>query len=72
MTLSGPNTDVAMASVGRLSEIEDLGGPSITDAGMLHLTGLRKLSSLFIPNTRVTEAGLEELNRELPRLTIIH
>ena len=53
--LTGTNTDVAMAAVGRLINVEkiDLFGPSITDAGMVHLTGLHKLSNLnlFAPGS---------------------
>jgi hypothetical protein len=35
----------------------------ITDTGLGHLTGLRKLKSLFLGNTLITAAGIETLEQ---------
>jgi hypothetical protein len=45
-----------------------LRGPKVTDAGLVHLRGMRQLTNLRLFNTRVTEKGRSELMRELPRL----
>jgi hypothetical protein len=45
---------------------------AITDAGLAHLRGLTKLQRLSLGGTEVTEAGMNELKRALPGLTIRH
>jgi len=41
--------------------IVELGGTQVTDAGLVHLTGLTKLEELHIPGTQITDAGLVHL-----------
>jgi hypothetical protein len=48
----------------------DLSGTCITDAGLVHLSGLRYLSRLDLGDTQVTDAGIRELKRALPSLEI--
>jgi len=45
---------------------------SITDAGLRHLRALTKLSRLDLEGTRVTEAGVAELQRALPQCKVFH
>jgi hypothetical protein len=42
----------------------------ISDAGLEHLTGLTSLSALDLRGTKVTEAGMIELRKALPKLDI--
>ena len=42
---------------------EGFAGPKISNAGLKHLTGLRKLKSLNLNGARITDAGLEQLAR---------
>jgi hypothetical protein len=42
----------------------------ITDAGLVHLKSLPKLSALALRGTRVTKAGMHDLKQALPSLTI--
>jgi hypothetical protein len=67
--------DTVLAEVGRLNQLESLelaGNESVTDAGLVHLKGLTKLSHLGLNGTQVTNAGMNELKRTLPGLTIHH
>jgi hypothetical protein len=47
-----------------------LSGPAITDAGLKHLKGLKKLRWVFLKDTRVTPEGIADLKRSLPRAEI--
>jgi hypothetical protein len=49
-----------------------LNGTKVTDAGLAQLTGLTRLSSLWLNNTQVTDAGVNELKDALPSLTTIY
>jgi len=42
------------------------GNKKITDAGLVHLQGLKKLMSLYLGETKVTDAGVAELKKALP------
>ena len=45
-------------------------GLGSTDAGLVHLKRMTNLSKLEIRGTRVTDAGVRELQQALPGLTI--
>ena len=66
LALLRPNLDL-------LPELEslDLGGTKITDAGMVHLTGLKNLRDLVLWDTEITDAGLDQL-KGLKRLEILN
>lgn len=42
----------------------------VSDAGLAHLTGLTDLSDPYLSGTRVTENGVVQLKRALPKLEI--
>ena len=42
----------------------------MTDAGMKELAGLKKLATLLVQDTQVTEAGAAELHKSLPKCEI--
>ena len=42
----------------------------ISDAALVHLKGLTNLSELGLYDSRVTNAGTEELKQALPNLTV--
>jgi serine/threonine protein kinase len=47
-----------------------LDGTSITDAGLAHLSKLKKLDQLFAQKTRVTQAGAHQLLKWVPRCSV--
>jgi internalin A len=65
--------DVALVHVGRMEALEDLrlgDNKKITDAGIVHLKGLRKLNNLDISGTSVTKQCVKTL-AELPSLRFL-
>ena len=52
-------------------EYLNLYGTKITDEGLKHLRGLKKLKKLYVWQTGVTDAGIENLNQSLPNLEIV-
>ena len=40
-----------------------LSGTQVTDAGLVHLQGLKKLGGLILTDTQITDAGLVHLQR---------
>jgi len=46
----------------------ELGGVNVTDAGLKELARLKTLRLLYIANTPVTDAGVQELQNALPGL----
>jgi hypothetical protein len=57
-------TDEDLVYVGQLSKLEDLTvafSKSITDAGLVHLSGLSQLKILSLRRTDITDAGLKHL-----------
>jgi DNA-binding transcriptional ArsR family regulator len=69
---TSPATDAAIAHVGKLSRIEQLGLPSSTtdDDCLAQLTGLTELTHLDLSGTQVTDAGLVHL-RGLSKLSYL-
>jgi hypothetical protein len=70
-------TDKGLIHLRKLTKLEYLylgnsgGGPGITDAGLVHLKALTTLRELVLGDNRgVTEAGLKDLQKSLPHLTI--
>jgi hypothetical protein len=70
-------TDKGLIHLGKLTKLEYLhlgdsgGGPGITDAGLVHLKRLSNLRELVLGDNRgVTEAGLKDLQKSLPHVTI--
>ena len=42
-------------------------GRSVTDAGLRHLRGLKKLRDVFCKGTGITRNGLIQLSKDVPR-----
>jgi hypothetical protein len=71
-------TDAAMDHVGRLSSLEklNLAGTQVTDAGMQKLEGLKHLKEITLSSqeplqqTKVTDAGVAELQTAIPGLKV--
>ena len=70
-------TDEGLRHLRKLTKLEYLslgdsgGGHGITDAGLKHLEGLTNLRELVIGDNRgVSEAGIKELQKALPKTTI--
>ncbi len=65
VNLSGSSrpADTTLAEVGRLNQLQRLwlNDASVTDAGLVHLTGLTNLSTLGLGGAQVTDAGLAHL-----------
>ena len=49
----------------------DLGGPKVTDAGLVHLKELANLQYLFLGEAKITDSGIVELQKTLPNCEII-
>ena len=73
-------TDGGLKHLKKLTALRDLslgappghfgGGNPITDAGIEHLKGLTKLEILNIRHTQVTNAGVKQILKELPKLKV--
>jgi len=44
----------------------------VTDAGLVHLKGLTQLRTLNLSLTQITDAGVAELKKSLPKCEISH
>ena len=75
-SLDGSNpevTDDLLEYLTSLTGLKELSLPDqVTDAGLLHLAGMRSLEALYLNNTQVTDAGVAELQKALPNCKIIH
>jgi Leucine-rich repeat (LRR) protein len=71
--INTPITDDVLLSVGRVKSLVnvDLSGTEITDVGVGHLVGLRRIASLTLADSKVTSACLKDLG-ELPNLEILN
>ena len=56
---------LAADAQGRIRSVR-LSRTGVTDAGLGHLTGLKKLRALMIENAHVTDEGIEGLEQALP------
>jgi hypothetical protein len=67
-------TDDGLRFLSRLTNLErlDLQKSKVTDAGLQHLRGLTNLKTLWLSGTAVTNSGLDELRRSLPKLQSGH
>jgi hypothetical protein len=48
----------------------NLSDTPISDAGLEHLKGLTQLQGLMLAHTKVTDAGVRELQKALPKCSI--
>ncbi len=44
----------------------------VTDTGLKELAGLKQLAALDLRDTKVTDAGVADLRKTLPKCHIIH
>ena len=56
-----------------LSNLRDLtlSGPHVTDRGVMQLTGLRNLKHLYLSQTGVSKAGVQEMKKALLKVEVI-
>jgi Leucine-rich repeat (LRR) protein len=69
---SSSKIDEPIVQIGRFKQLQrlDLVRSSLSDDDLSHLKGLTKLSTLDLSNTRVSDAGVNELQQTLPNLRI--
>jgi hypothetical protein len=76
LKLSGSQiTDAGLESLAQVSDtliILDLKDTAVSDRGVMHLKRLKALRDLFIRGTNISEAGVSDLQQELPNCTIHH
>lgn len=68
-------TDADLAifqTLGDVTMVELGGNPGITDAGLIHLAGLKKLRILYLYRTEIRGPGLQHLPRNLESLSLQH
>ncbi|HLN32122.1 MAG TPA: hypothetical protein VK395_30605 [Gemmataceae bacterium] len=68
-------TDAVMPVLSKLTELKTLGlsNTKVTDAGILKLKTLRNLQLLDVSSCKaVTSAGIQELQKSLPQVKILH
>lgn len=66
-------TDAGLAHLKSLTNLNFLAldtCPEISDAGLVHLIGFKKLETLSVIDTKVTPAGVAELNKAIPNCQI--
>ena len=63
-----------MVQIGELTKLKVLWveNTAVTDAGLIHLTRLKRLEIVNLQRTKVTMSGIAELQRSLPNATIYH
>jgi hypothetical protein len=64
--------DAELAVLPQLAHLEvlDLRGTCVTDAGLAHVSWLRRLRELYLDGTRVSQRGVNDLLVELPGCNI--
>jgi len=60
------NDDLEQVEDLKQVQVLDLDGTGVTDAGLRHLKGRKKLCFLVLKNTAVTAAGVERLQQSIP------
>jgi formylglycine-generating enzyme required for sulfatase activity/dsDNA-binding SOS-regulon protein len=72
LSLNDQVTDAGLEHLKGLTKLEglNLNETQVTDAGLVHLAGLTKLKGLVLNDTQVTDAGVAELKKALPRCHI--
>jgi hypothetical protein len=63
--------DLACLNGLRKLEYLYLDGSPVSDAGLKHLHAIKTLRSVSLSNTKVTQQGIDELQRQLPDATIL-
>jgi hypothetical protein len=61
-----------LSQLKNLKRLNLYGATSITDQGLPHLRGLRKLETLNVSGSQVTEAGIAELKDKLRRVEVVN
>ena len=69
-------TGIGDAGLVHLKEMVDLEylnlyATAVTDEGLKHLTGLKKLKKVYVWQSKVTEAGMRELEKQIPGLKVV-
>jgi hypothetical protein len=73
LTMTDPSfTDEELGELDRLADFEalDLEGTGISDEGLQHLRGLKRLRFLVLRRTQVTASAVQKLQNDLPRTMI--
>ena len=67
-----PITDAGLVHLARLSSLEELSltHTQVTGPGLAHLSGLTKLDFLYLYSTGISPAGIDELQKALPKCRI--
>jgi len=67
-----PVDDAALVVVQKFPNLRslDLRDTCVTDAGLVHLKGLRQLEKLVLLNTRVTSEGVQGIQQALPNCRV--
>jgi hypothetical protein len=66
----GDDDLMRVEALGSLEHL-DLDGSPVTDAGLKHLYRLKTLKSVSLSNTKVTQQGIDDLQKQLPGTTIL-
>jgi hypothetical protein len=61
-----------MDTIAKMASLESLNifGTAVTDAGLQKLAALPQLKRLYVWQSKVTPAGIEELKKKLPKCQI--
>jgi hypothetical protein len=65
------DADLADLKVFKSLKVLEFGGSQITDRGMVHVKGLTTLQQVYVRNSRITAAGVRDLQQALPKLQIV-
>ena len=65
-------TDAGLAHLAPLTRIEsvNLYGTGVTDAGLKHLYGMKKMRDLYLTDLKRSESAIAALKKALPRVTV--
>jgi hypothetical protein len=67
-----PLTDDGLKYLAKSTRLQELmiQGDRITDAGLVHLYGLKNLKEIQVDETSVTQQGVDELKKHLPKVKV--